>query len=255
MSEDNKQTRRNVLQGVGMGLGVIVGGSGLAAAETDKYSQGQSKTNWITVENGLFVLHVNPEDVGKSTYRTYQEGIKKFNDAIESGRFRLEKVKSQPTSTTQSGVSVGQEQSTVEQDSQYILQLAEDSARSAGTTEVAATVVASSCNRSDVVITDPGTVVPGEYWVDIYLSDDDIADISALTAFGGMTGPIFYDALISRGILAAGALSGLAAAAITVAVAAEWAWILAENNGCGVKIKTGYSPVNPTYKIPTVESQ
>lgn len=70
-----------------------------------------------------------------------------------------------------------------------------------------------------------------------------------------MTGPILYDYLIAQGYLAAGALTGPAAVAITVAVAAEWAWITVENDGCGVKIETGYSPVNPSYQIPTVESQ
>lgn len=193
------------------------------------------------------VLNTTPEEIGESRYQTYREGVNNFNEVIDSGRLRLEKQKSQSVSTTQ--------QSTFNQGSEYVLVPNSDSAPSAEAPKVEAAVSAASCNRSDVVITDPGTIVPGEVWVDIYLSDGNIRDINAIVGLGGVTGPIVYDYLSSQGYLVAGALAGPAATAVTVAVAAEWAWIQVENDGCGVKITTGYSPVNPSYQVPTVESQ
>lgn len=215
--------------------------------------QTRTENIWITVENGRFDLNLNQDEVEKSTYQMYQEGIAQFNYEIESGRLSLEKEKTQSTSAVQSGTLTKQEQSTIEQNNQYVLQVAGDSGGTVGTTDGG--VTAASCNRSGVTSRPYGGVIPSEIFVNIYLSEGNIKDINAAVGFGGITGPMLYDQLIKRGILSAGLLSGAAASAITVAVAAEWALIQIKANGCGVRIKTGYSPVNPTYQVPTVVSQ
>lgn len=254
MSKDNIPTRRNVLRGMGAGLGVVLGGSGLAAAEKGESNQEETAADWIAVENSRFVLNATPEEIGESEYQMYRKGIKNFNEEIEAGRLRLVKTASQ-LAASEDDVLDGQAKSTVDRASQYVLLPSEEIASPTKPAELEATVSAASCNRQEVVITDPGTIVPGEYWVDFYLSDGFINDVSALAFGGGVTGPHLKKLLVSRGILAAGALSGPAVVAITVAMAAEWTWILLENNGCGVKVETGYSPVNPTYVVPTVKPQ
>ena len=64
-----------------------------------------------------------------------------------------------------------------------------------------------------------------------------------------------WSLLVEKGVVSAGVISATAAAAIASAVAAEWAWILYEDDDCGVIVHTGYSPWNPTSAVPTVESQ
>ncbi|QDX41057.1 hypothetical protein FQU85_09160 [Salarchaeum sp. JOR-1] len=254
MSEDNIPTRRNVLRGIGAGLAVAIGGSGLAAAEKGGSNQAGTAANWIAVENDRFVLNTTAEEIGESEYQMYREGIEKFNKEIEAGRLRLVKTASQ-LAASEDSMRGGQAKSMVDRASQYVLLSSEKTAPSAKPDNRGISISATSCNRQDMVITDPGTIVPGEYWVDFYLSDGFINDVSALAFGGGVTGPHLKRLLVSRGILAAGALSASAVVAITVAMAAEWTWIMLENNGCGVKIETGYSPVNPTYVLPTVEPQ
>ncbi len=100
-----------------------------------------------------------------------------------------------------------------------------------------------------------GGWIPGEIMVRLYLSHGTISDINAAVVGTSIAGPKLWGLLEEAGVVSAGAISAPAAAAIAVAVGAQWGWVLYEDDGCGVVIHTGYSPVNPTYTAPIVSSQ
>lgn len=87
------------------------------------------------------------------------------------------------------------------------------------------------------------------------MSDDTITDLSAAAGGGAPAGAVIYDYLISKGYIAAGALSGPVATAVFAGVAAYWGIVNIKNNGFGVIIKTGVSPIDPLVPTPTVSSR
>lgn len=277
MSEQNRRTRRQVLQSTGCCVSAMIGASGLTAAKRGRSDEPQSKSRWITVEGGRFVLNVSTPKVSKSALEVYQNGVDNFNTAIEKGYLRLEEPNKPRALTAKKSTANSKQQETNRQKDRSVLRGTEKSSPSQladlqgiepadtrlpqsergknSSVQAKSIATSSSCNRDDVEIEPYGGLIPGEIMVRFYLSDGTINDLNALVTGGSMSGPALRAALIEKGIISAGAISATALAAITVAVAAEWGWILYENDGCGVVIHTGYSPVNPTYQIPTVSSQ
>ena len=251
--------RRRFLRTAASGL-ALASVPSLAAAKEDLEDQGKAKrTGGITVENGKFVLDATPDELGQFTYWATKVGVDDLNEAIEAGCFSIESTET----TTQGKLTPEQAQETsleVHADTAEIAAIDGQQVRSAGAIPHdredhggGAEPETLSCNKSGADISTKA--LPPTVYVDLYLSDGNINDIAALATAGAPTAKIIHGYLVEKGIISAGALSGPVAAALAATLAAYWGWILLENDGCGVQIKTGYSLINPTVQTPTVHSQ
>lgn len=261
MCGKSNSTRRSVLRKAGISIGALLSGSGVVSAEDRPSGPRNGSRGGIKVEDGKFVLDASPGAVGKETYRLSKAAVSNFNAVIEAGYFTIDSSSTEGQLTAQQAEQTSLSPSK-EADMADIAAVdgvespnpsvsldqaqEQESVTSSG-------VSLQSCNETKVNISREW--LPPKVKVNIYLSDGAITDISAAAGGGAPAGSVIYKYLIRKGYIAAGALAGPVATAIFAGVAAYWGYVNIKNNGCGVIIKTGASPVDPLVPTPTVSSQ
>jgi hypothetical protein len=261
MAEKHNHTRRSVLKKAGVSVGVLLSGTGLSSASNGNRpsEQRSAGSGGVVVENGKFVLDATPDEIGQTTYKLTKIAVRDFNAAIEAGYFSVDSSSTgvQPTSqgVEQSSLTVSEEASTdelaeidsVEYPTASLKQVEESEAPSS------LSLTTQGCNRD--AVTSKEKLLPPKVYVNIFLSNQTIGTLSILGGAGGPGGKLIFNVLKNKGVTGIAALSGPVGAVAAASAAAYWGVILYQNKGCGVQIKTGLSPVNPTVVVPTVSPQ
>ncbi|QLG48738.1 hypothetical protein [Natrinema halophilum] len=237
---------------------MILSGSGLGSAADSPWGD---SSGGISVEDGKFVLGATPDEISQETYRLSKTAVSNFNAVIEAGYFSINSPTTNRRLTTQQiekttltpseGATVADiaaADGVEPQEASVSLgrtQEREDSSR--------ITLAAQSCNKNNVDTS--RQALPPKVDFHIYKSHDFITDINHAVAYGSPSGALIYKYLVRRGYIAAGALAGPVATAVFAGVAAYWGVVNIQNDGCGVIIKTGVSPIDPLVPTPTVNSQ
>lgn len=254
-------TRRSVLRKTGLSIGTLLGWSGAASAADSQSDRHTAYNGGVKVEDGKFVLDATPEEIGQSTYRLTKTAVDNFNAIIEAGLLDIDSTLSGGKVTTSQSAQtslIPSTKATTEdvasvhgvEAPQPAVPIDQVQAREDLNT---GNLTPQSCNKDDVKTSKK--YIPPTLNIDIYLSDGTITDLNAAASGGAPGGALIYKYLVRQGYIAAGALAGPVATVVFAAVAAYWGVVNIQNNGCGVVIKTGVSPVNPTVPTPTVSGQ
>ncbi len=259
MIERYNESRRSVLRKAGVSIGTLLSGSGLASA-ADSRSKHHRTDSGVKVEQGKFVLDATADDIGRDTYRITRAAVESFNAVIEAGYLSIDGLSTHDRLTTQQaeetsltiveGTTAADIAAVEDAESLNSFVSIDQAQESEGFSSI---ISAQSCNRNDV--TRRSKALPPTVYVNIFLGDGVISDINDVANYGAPGGALIYQQLVSRGIITAGLLAGPVSVVIFAAVAAYWGIVNIQNNGCGVEIKTGVSPLNPTVPIPTVSPQ
>lgn len=92
----------------------------------------------------------------------------------------------------------------------------------------------------------------------LYLSDDTLQYLDSLedwATLGAAGASAMVAGLIAKGVITAGAFTTPVTLIIGAIIAAYWATINIQNDGCGVEVISRVNPVSPALATPTVHSQ
>lgn len=252
MRFDNNYTRRGIVHSAIGSAAALIGGSSVAGAN----SADRSREGGIYFQGGQFHLGTKPFWVEQGRYELSSVAVDRFNKAIDIELINIDQgdtvgafSKDNSKMSVNDNVTIEEASTKIEgYDAQSfsIDHNRDENIRNSG-------ISINGCNRSGM--STGRSYIPPEIYVTLYLSNDDIRDITAFVGGAALTGSLLLKALKSADVVIATSLPNPVLLAFLAGVAAYWTWVEIANDGCGVKIESGLSPINPLVPTPTVKGQ